>query len=120
VLERTQQGAGEARTITRGQLTITCRPGEGGGRILELDGELDLAAADALRSELEAAEGDAPATTLVDLSALRFIDSTGLSVFFAAVERASATGRRITFTRSSPEVERTLRLTGFDRLLSFS
>jgi anti-sigma B factor antagonist len=118
-VERTQQGAGEARAVTRGQLTITRRPGEGGRSVLELAGELDLAAADALRSELEALEASAPEATVVDLSALRFVDSTGLSVLFDAVERASAEGRRLTFTRSSPEVERTLRLTGLDRVLSF-
>jgi anti-sigma B factor antagonist len=119
VLERTDRRAGEGRTVARGLLTITRRPGEGGGWLIELAGELDLASADAVRSELEAVEADAPETTVVDLSALRFIDSTGLSVLFDAVERASADGRRITFTRSSPEVERTLRLTGLDRVLSF-
>jgi anti-sigma B factor antagonist len=119
VPERTEQGVGETRTVARGQLTITRRPGDGGRWLLELAGELDLATADAVRSELEAIEADAPETTVVDLSALRFIDSTGLSVLFNAVERAAADGRRITFTRSSPEVERTLRLTGLDRVLSF-
>jgi anti-sigma B factor antagonist len=119
VLERTERGVGEARTITRGQLTITRRTGEGGRCLLELSGELDLATADAVRSELEAAEAEAPEATVVDLSELRFIDSSGLSVLSEAVERASSDGRRITFTRSSPEVERTLRLTGLDRVLSF-
>jgi anti-sigma B factor antagonist len=119
VLERAQPGADEARTGARGQLTITRRPGEGGRQLLELAGELDLACADAVRSELEAIEADAPEATVVDLSALRFIDSTGLSVLFDAVERASAAGRRITFTRSSPAVERTLRLSGLDQVLSF-
>jgi anti-sigma B factor antagonist len=110
-------GAGEARTVA-GQLTITRRAGEGRA-LVELDGELDLATADAVRSELEAVEVEGPDATVIDLRSLRFIDSTGLSVLFDAVERAAASRRRLTFTRSSPEVERTLRLTGFDRILSF-
>ena len=119
MLEKTERGAGdEARTVARGQLTITRRAGEG-RCLVGLEGELDLATADAVRAELEAAEADGAELTVVDLSALRFIDSTGLSVLFDAVERAAAIRRRITFTRSSPEVERTLRLTGLDRILSF-
>jgi len=119
VLEKTDRGANdEARTVARGQLTITRHAGEG-RCLVELQGELDLATADALRVELEAVEADGPEATVVDLRGLRFIDSTGLSVLFDAVERAADNRRRLTFTRSSPEVERTLRLTGLDRILSF-
>jgi anti-sigma B factor antagonist len=107
-----------AASVTRGELTITTRVNDG-RRAVALAGELDLAAAGVLREELEAADRDHVDSILVDLRDLRFVDSTGLSVLFEAVERANGNGRRITFTRSSPEVERTLRLTGLDQILEF-
>ena len=102
--------------MKRGELTITTRVG-GEERLVKLSGELDLAAADALREELEAADRDPADSILIDLRELRFVDSTGLSVLYEAVERSNGDGQRIRFTESSPEVARTLRLTGLDRIL---
>jgi anti-anti-sigma factor len=89
---------------------------DGHHHLVELAGELDLASSDALRGELDAAAvGGAELT--VDLQRLRFVDSTGLAVLFDAFQRADAEDRRIAFTNPCPEVERTLRLTGLDRIL---
>jgi anti-sigma B factor antagonist len=106
--DRTWRGSG-------GDLEIRCRTEEG-RHLIELQGELDLAAAGELRGEFERAGLDG-SETVVDLRRLEFIDSTGLSVLFDAFEKAEAGGRRVVFTRSTPTVERTLRLTGLDRVL---
>lgn len=89
---------------------------EGDRHVVELDGELDLGWAEALRAELKRCQLSGP-LTVIDLHRLTFIDSTGLGVLFDAFERAQASGRRVVFTRSSPEVERVLHLTGLDRVL---
>jgi anti-sigma B factor antagonist len=116
--ERGRGNNSSEATVSHGELRIT-RSVSAGRHRLELAGELDLASSEAVRSELETASDGGTDLTVVDLRDLRFIDSTGLSVLFDAVERAGQAGRRIVFTRSSPEVERTLRLTGLDRILSF-
>jgi anti-sigma B factor antagonist len=109
---------GAKRGASCAELTIR-RVIDGRHHLVELVGELDLAASDALRGELDAAADADAELTVIDLRRLRFADSTGLSVLFEAAERANGEGRRIVFTRSSPEVERTLRLTGLDQILTF-
>jgi anti-sigma B factor antagonist len=104
-----------SRLVTAGDLEIRC---EASGRhhVLKLAGELDLAGVDVLRAELDRC-ADGAEMTVVDLQRLMFIDSTGLCVLFYALERAKAERRRLVFTRSSPEVERTVHLSGLDRVL---
>jgi anti-sigma B factor antagonist len=88
------------------------------GPLLELAGELDLAGVAVLRGELDRAADAGAEITIVDLQRLTFIDSTGLSALFYALERATAERRRLVFTRSSPEVERTVHLSGLDQVLA--
>ena len=106
-----------AGLVTGGELEIRC---EASGRhhLLELAGELDLAGVDVLRAELDRCADDGAEMTVVDLRRLTFIDSTGLCVLFYALERAKAERRRLVFTRSSPEVERTIHLSGLDQVLA--
>ena len=108
----------EGRTVTHGQLTIRFRR-DRHHLLVELAGELDLAASDALRAELDAAADHDAGLTVVDLGQLRFVDSSGLGVLFDAAQRADAEDRRIVYTNPSEEVERTLHLTGLDHVLPF-
>ena len=68
----------------------------GATEVLILDGELDLRSAPLLRARLaEAVErGDRDVT--VDLSAVGFIDSTGLAALLNALRRLTRAGRRLT------------------------
>jgi len=85
--------------------------------VLDCAGELDLAAAPALESELELALGAAFERIVVDLSELEFIDSTGLSVLVKAHQRAQDTGVELGIVNPTAQVERLLSLTGLsDRL----
>jgi len=97
-------------------LRIDVRP-EPGRVVLELAGELDLAAAPRLQSEIELAERDMPAMLVLDLGDLEFIDSAGLRVILAADQRAREQGRVFAVTHGSPQVERLLELTGVDEHL---
>ncbi len=100
-----------------GELEIKCEM-NARGSLLELAGELDLAGVGVLKAELDRAADAAAEVTVVDLQRLTFIDSTGLSALFYALERAKAERRRLVFTDSSPEVERTVRLSGLDQVLT--
>jgi anti-anti-sigma factor len=83
-----------------------------------LSGELDLSSALIFEDELRRIEEDRhPGTLVLDLSSLRFMDSTGLRLILNAHTRAKRAGRRLRIFQGSESVKRIFRLTGvFDRL----
>jgi anti-anti-sigma factor len=60
-----------------------------------LEGELDIGTVDDAQQRVAAAERDAPSLLVIDLSALRFVDSSGVRVVLLADDRARAAGRRL-------------------------
>jgi anti-sigma B factor antagonist len=90
---------------------------QGGQARVVLAGELDIASTEMLERELESLEGDSPATLILDLRQVEFIDSTGLRAVIAANERAREAGRRLVVVRGSNAVERLFTVTQLDRRL---
>ena len=84
---------------------------------LVLAGELDIASAEDLEKQLAAAEVDAPATLVLDLRRVEFIDSTGIRTLMAADERARSQGRRLAMVRGPNAVARILAVTQLDQHL---
>jgi anti-anti-sigma factor len=106
------------RVLARGALELrsarepTCH-------VVEVTGELDLASVGLLEEEMaRALDTDAPAIVL-DMSQLRFIDSTGIQLLLRLQARSSRNGRRLRMLRGTAQVQRVLELTGADRLLPF-
>ena len=60
-----------------------------------LTGELDIATFDQAQRQVEEAEKTAPTSLIIDLGALRFVDSTGVRLVLLADERATEAGRRL-------------------------
>ncbi|MCE3554141.1 STAS domain-containing protein [Pseudonocardia sp. RS11V-5] len=60
-----------------------------------LDGELDISTLDRATHRVEEAERGGPRLLVVDLSQLRFVDSSGVRLVLLAQERARAEGRRV-------------------------
>lgn len=82
-----------------------------------LMGELDLSTVGKVQDELNRVEADAPATVVVDLSKLSFLDSTGLRCIVTADERAREAGRRVVIVRGPDAVQRVFSITRLeDRL----
>lgn len=79
---------------------------------LALIGELDLSSALVLDEELRRAEETDAAELVLDLSGLRFVDSTGIRLILGAHTRASRDGRRFKIVEGNAAVQRILRLTG--------
>jgi anti-sigma B factor antagonist len=79
-----------------------------------LVGELDLSSVAKVQEELRRIETSAPATLVVDLSKLTFLDSTGLRCIVTADERARAEGRRIVIVRGPDAVQRVFAITRLD------
>jgi anti-sigma B factor antagonist len=80
--------------------------------VLELHGELDLAGAPLLTSEIARAESKAPRTIVLDLEDLQFVDSAGLRVMLAAHQRAVERGTEFAMTPGTPQVQRLLAVAG--------
>ncbi len=92
--------------------------GSGAGRtIVTVTGELDLTTGSTLEERL----GQLPETdaklVIVDLRAVEFMDSTGLSVLVRAHQRAAETGNQFALVNGGSQVRRLLEITGItDRL----
>ena len=86
--------------------------------LLRLCGELDLASAPILARAI--APATTPGATIeLDLTALTFIDSSGIKVLCHALRDLGANGRLIV-RHPRPPVRRTLQLTGLDGLIQIA
>jgi anti-sigma B factor antagonist len=86
---------------------------------LILTGELDLAVVPQFEAEMQDAESASPRVLLIDLSALEFVDSSGLRSLVLADERAHEQGRRLAIVPGPPMVHRVFEITKLDRRLDF-
>jgi anti-anti-sigma factor len=80
-------------------------------------GELDLSTVAKVQEELRRIEASAPATVVVDLSKLTFLDSTGLRCLVTADERAREEGRRMVIVRGPDAVQRVFAITRLEERL---
>lgn len=88
---------------------------------IALAGELDMANAATLASELEAAEAAGARAIIVDMRELEFIDSTGIAVLVGAHRRLNGGEQeRVRLVQSRADsVRRVMSLTGLDEELPF-
>lgn len=84
---------------------------------LALTGELDISGAARVEAELERIEQGAPATLVLDLRDLAFMDSTGLRLILAADDRAREQARRLVIVRGTDTVQRIISMTRLDQRL---
>jgi anti-anti-sigma factor len=110
----------EARTIDVGVLKLESSR-EGETHRLRLLGEFDLSGAEGFREEIERIESSGPERIVIDLSALDFMDSTGLRLLIETDmrHRGNSDGGRIGYVRPRGEVARLLELTRVDERLDF-
>jgi anti-anti-sigma factor len=87
--------------------------------VIALDGELDLDGAERVDRELRRAEAGDARRIVLDLSALRFIDSTGIRLILFADARSRADGDRLALIRGPRAVHRIFELTGVAERLPF-
>jgi anti-anti-sigma factor len=85
------------------------------GTVVEISphGEIDVDSAHEVREAVvEVLTQHRPARVEVNLSAVAFIDSTGISAMVAGFQMAEVTGAKLVVTRPSPFVHRQLWVTG--------
>ncbi len=88
--------------------------------VLRLKGELDVCNKEQLRRAVSIALEDDVPLLVMDLSALAFMDCSGLSVLAWAQERLIAQRRQLRVTGCQPIVRRLISLTGLETYLHLS
>ncbi len=100
------------------RLTVTTeRDGESATLILE--GELDLASSEQVEEQLNELESARAKRIVIDLSALAFIDSTGLRTLIQADQRAREAGSELRLRPGDESIQRVFELTGALEILNF-
>lgn len=93
---------------------------EGGWSVLTLTGELDLAAAPAVRSRVVALTSGGSSRLVIDLRGVDFLDSAGLGVLVGArkrVRQIDEAAGEVRLVATEPQVLRVLALAGLDRVM---
>jgi anti-sigma B factor antagonist len=78
----------------------------GGATVVKLHGELDLASAPAFGAQLDQTTSAAPDAIVLDLTALEFIDSTGLRSILSIDEGCRERGQRFAVVPGGSQVAR--------------
>jgi anti-anti-sigma factor len=86
------------------------------GTVVTPRGELDMATAGELRDALAAVEG--PLT--LDLSALRFVDTSGLRLVLEVTDQSRRDGRAFAVVPGVPAVQRLFEVAGVVELVPFT
>ncbi|MDH7479458.1 MAG: anti-sigma factor antagonist [Syntrophomonadaceae bacterium] len=88
--------------------------------LVRLKGELDLAAADRVRGELDQRMVlNNTRHLLLDLSRVTFIDSSGIGVILGRYRKLAGSGGRLGILRPQPQVKRILDIAGVSSLVPF-
>lgn len=100
-------------------LHVTSRS-TGSTEVLSVTGQVDIATTDELAGEIRDAIGRDPETLVVDLSAVAFIGSSGLSTLLEADGRARAMGCRMVVIPGTGVVRRLLDCTRAEARLTIA
>lgn len=84
---------------------------------LALSGDVDLEHAPAVREQLLAAIATAP-VLLVDLSAVTYIDSSGIANLVEALQKANESGHRLGLVALSDQARRVFELARLDQVFA--
>ncbi|MFN2590476.1 MAG: STAS domain-containing protein [Actinomycetota bacterium] len=87
--------------------------------VVRVSGELDVSTAPILQRELDRVAEQSPAAIRLDLSALRFMDSTGLQLVLSMASRAQQDGRGLELVRGTHSVQRVFQVAGLEERLTF-
>lgn len=85
--------------------------------VVELSGDLDIAATTALDPDLEQRFAEHDNHVVLDLTDVVFVDSTGLSSLVRAMKTLQRGGRRLALVVAPGIVARALEVTGLERTL---
>jgi anti-anti-sigma factor len=99
-------------------LRITVDGTDESRQIVRLKGEVDMGNGASLETTLAKVLADSTGDVVVDLSELRFMDSTGLRILLAAWKEAVKVGRAMVLRGPRPSVATLLSVSGVDQILT--
>ncbi len=105
--------------IERDAFAVSTEGMDDGARIV-VEGDVDIATVPRLRDALEQALASSPASVLIDLSAVEFVDSSGLRFLLRANQQAQRGGWSLAVRRPAELAMKAFELTGADRWLTFA
>src|SRR4051794_38391236 len=82
-----------------------------------LSGEFDLAGIPQFEERVRTVEAASPEAIVADLTAVQFMDSSGLRALVTASDRAEKAGRRFAIVPGPPQVRRVFEITQLDERL---
>jgi anti-sigma B factor antagonist len=86
--------------------------------VLEVGGEIDVASAPEFERSLSDFISKTPEIIVVDMSAVSFIDSTGLGVLVGAEAEVRENGKNLRLVVTQPHITKLLELTGLDAVFT--
>jgi anti-sigma B factor antagonist len=98
-----------------GHITCIAWTAHRGPVVATLGGELDIVSAPVLREQLLSLLRPGASQLIVDLSAIRYADASGLAVLLGSQRRAVLLGGALRLAAPQPEVARVLAVTGMSR-----
>ena len=101
-----------------GPITLTVAAGSDGLVIVTLGGELDIVPTPAVRERLLSLLRPGVSRLVIDMSALRYADASGLAVLVSTQRRAVLLGGTLRLAALQPAVARVLAATGLSRHLT--
>ncbi|WP_158868430.1 STAS domain-containing protein [Leifsonia sp. AG29] len=96
-------------------ITTTVRPD--GVAVLAAEGRINLVTAPEVRREVQRAVDEGHARIAMDLTAVEFIDSSGLGALISGLKTARMAGGDLRIAGAADQVTSVLRLTNLDRIL---
>ncbi|MEU8791292.1 STAS domain-containing protein [Streptomyces sp. NPDC048643] len=100
-------------------LTATRHPHASGATVLTVAGELDHHTAPDLARLVQETPFTPDAPLLMDVSELTYCDSTGLTVFVSAYDRALKAESRLLLVGMNADLMHLFRIVGLDQLFTF-
>jgi anti-anti-sigma factor len=101
-----------------GPMTLTALTAPDGAVIVTLTGDLDIASAPAARERLLSLIRPGACQLVIDMSAVRYADASGLAVLVSTKRRAVLLGGELRLAALRPEVAEVLTVTGLNRHLA--
>jgi anti-anti-sigma factor len=101
-----------------GPVTLTVQAAPDGAVIVALGGDLDIASAPAVRERLLSLLRPGACRLVIDMSAVRYADASGLAVLVSTQRRAVLLGGGLGLAALRPEVAGVLTVTGLSRHLA--
>ncbi len=100
------------------RLSVTRSTTAEGIAVLALRGEIDFTTGTEVQRALLGPDGEAAARTVVELSQVTFMDSSGINALIGAHQAATALQGWVRLAAPSPSIRRVLQIVGLDTVIT--